>query len=93
MPIRSGNKAKPLPAAKADLGPLFDFQHGKKSSMYRSGYICGFSPHSKIKYQPYLHFLATGSKEARAFVSPPKAQSSHYRLVLTEVCESIRNGS
>ncbi len=43
---------KPLPAAKADLGLLFNFHDGKKSSMYRRlrraqssrGYICGFSP-------------------------------------------------
>jgi hypothetical protein len=40
-----GSEAKPLPAAKADLGLLFDFQHGEESSMYRSGYICGFSPY------------------------------------------------
>jgi hypothetical protein len=41
----SGGEAKPLPAAKADLGLLFDFQHGKKSSMYHSGYVSGFFPH------------------------------------------------
>jgi hypothetical protein len=28
-----GSEANPLPAAKADLGSLFDFQHKKKSSM------------------------------------------------------------
>jgi hypothetical protein len=40
-----GSEAKPLPAAKADLGLLFDFQHVEKSSMYLSGYTSGFSPH------------------------------------------------
>jgi hypothetical protein len=41
----SGSEAKPLPAAKADLGLLFAFQHVEKSSMYLSGYTSGFSPH------------------------------------------------
>jgi hypothetical protein len=50
------SEAKPLPAAKADLGPLFDVQHEKKSSMHRSGYICGFSPHRKSNINPTSTF-------------------------------------
>ena len=39
-----GRSAKPLPAAKADLASLFNFQGGEKSSLYRGGYTSGFSP-------------------------------------------------
>ncbi len=38
-----GSEAKPTPAARGDLGVLFDFQHSKKSLTYRNGYIHGFA--------------------------------------------------
>ncbi len=43
--VPKGSEAKPLPAAKADLGSLLNFQHAKKSSVYLSGYTCGFFTH------------------------------------------------
>jgi hypothetical protein len=54
--IAQGSEAKPLPATKADLGLLFNFHDGKKSSMYRSGYICGFSPSLKLNINPTSTF-------------------------------------
>jgi hypothetical protein len=50
-------RQKPLPAAKADLGLLFNFNDGEKSSMYHSGYICGFSPSLKSTVNPTSTFL------------------------------------
>jgi hypothetical protein len=51
-----GSKAKPLPAAKADLGLLFNFRDMEKSSVYRRGYTCGFSTSRKSNINPTSTF-------------------------------------
>jgi hypothetical protein len=42
LPRALRKRGRSIPAAEADLEPLFDFRDEKKSSMDRSGYTCGF---------------------------------------------------
>jgi hypothetical protein len=54
--LPQGSEAKPLPATKANLGLLSDFPDVEKSSVYRSGYTCGFSTSRKSNINPTSTF-------------------------------------
>lgn len=47
-----GSEAKLIPAAKAERGALFNFQHAKKSSGYLSAYTFVFFTHRTSNMSP-----------------------------------------
>ncbi len=84
--VTLGRPAKPLPTAKADLEPLFEFSRWKKILNVSQWIHLRFFPISKIEYQLNLHFLATGR-----FCRPSLGRSCDFNVESDQVFRGTKS--